>query len=168
VLYIYKKLNKFQSLWLCSYYNCSVHFAIIANSLLISHSTLSEFNQNLINSHVHISSCTWNSKSYIKYVQYWTDFVIAFWMPKVLHLSTRIIISDHWHQIENQFNRYWFSASWPVITAASCSKAIDIWNNWSHKRLARNLAHAAANIRMQWRTNFKNSIWQNTSEQYRN
>ena len=58
--------------------------------------------------------------------KYWVDFVIAFLMPKVIHLSTLIIILDHWHQMEKRFKRCWFSDSWPVITAASSGN----WNQW--------------------------------------
>jgi hypothetical protein len=47
-------------------------------------------------------------------------------MPKVLHLSTLIIILDHWHKMEKRFKRCWFSDSRPVITAASSAN----WNQW--------------------------------------
>ena len=56
----------------------------------------------------------------------WHDFDKIFFIPKVLHLSTLIFMFDHWHQIENRFKRYWFSKSWPVITAASSAN----WNQW--------------------------------------
>jgi hypothetical protein len=57
----------------------------------------------------------------------WIDFVRVFFMPNVLHLSTRIIMLDHWHQMENRFRRCWFSDSWLLMTAASSAN----WNQWT-------------------------------------
>ena len=51
--------------------------------------------------------------------KYWKEDVEAFFIPKVEHLSTLIIIFVHVHHLAKSFNRIWFSFSRPVMTAAS-------------------------------------------------
>jgi len=56
----------------------------------------------------------------------WADFEETVLIPKVQHLSTRIIISAHWHQIVKRCKGIWLSCSCPLITAASSAN----WNQW--------------------------------------
>ena len=55
------------------------------------------------------------------------EHVENFFISNVVHLSTLITISAHWHHLVNQFRINWFSHSELEITAASSAN----WNQWT-------------------------------------